>query len=168
MEKIYLDYAAATPVLPEVKIAMDEFYSSNFGNASGLYREGREAKKALNDARSHIAKILSVKPHEIIFTSGGTEANNLAIFGSLSKSDFDRRHIITSQFEHRSVLEPIKELERRGFEVTYLGVTKDGFINPEEVKKALRPETVFVSLMYVNNEIGTIQPIRLLFFLFHL
>ena len=176
-KRIYLDYAAATPVEPEVRRAMEEFLDANYGNASGLYKEGREAKRALEDARARIAKILNARTGEIIFTSGGTESNNLSILGSVlesvpksvPKSDFGKftevglrsatGHIITSAFEHRSVLEPIHELERRGFEITYLNVSRDGFIDPENVRKALRPETILVSVMYVNNEIGTIQPI---------
>ena len=161
MKRIYLDYAAATPVDPEVKRTMSEFMDSNYGNASGIYQEGREAKKALEDARTRIAKILSAKPHEIIFTSGGTESNNLAIFGCARRSPGEggRGHIITSAFEHRSVLEPIRELERQGFEVTYLPVSRDGFVDPKDVENALRADTILVSIMYVNNEIGTIQPI---------
>lgn len=168
MKRIYLDYAAATPVREEVKRAMEEFSDKVYGNASGIYQEGLEAKKALEDSRKKIAKIISARPHEIIFTSGGTEANNLAIFGILSKFDFKgshevelrKMHIITSAFEHRSVLEPIHALERRGFKVTYLKISRDGFADPEDVKKALREDTILVSIMYVNNEIGTIQPIR--------
>ena len=154
----------------EVKMVMEEFSGKVYGNASGIYQEGLEAKKALEDSRKKIAKIISARTHEIIFTSGGTEANNLAIFGSASKSDFkgfsevglreSRGHIITAAFEHRSVLEPIRELEKRGFEVTYLLVNRDGFVDPEDVKKALRQDTILVSIMYVNNEIGTIQPVR--------
>jgi len=161
MKRIYLDYAAGAPVDPEVRRAMNEYSSANFGNASGIYWEGREAKKALEESRAMIAKILSVKAHEIIFTSGGTEANNLAIFGCARRSlgEGGSGHIVTAAFEHRSVLEPIKELERRGFEVTHLNVLRDGFVNPEDVQGALRPDTVLVSIMYVNNEIGTIQPI---------
>ncbi len=158
MERIYLDYAAATPVDPEVKTAMDEFYDQNFGNASGLYKEGREAKKSLGGARANIAKILGARPGEIIFTSGGTESNNLGIFGIAN--NFAKGHVITSQFEHRSVLEPMKELESRGFKVDYIKVSRDGFVDPGDVKNALQNDTVLVSIMYVNNEIGTIQPIR--------
>ena len=155
MKRVYLDYAAATPVDPEIRRTMDEFYDQNFGNASGIYKEGREAKKALNEARGKIAKILSAHPDEIIFTSGGTEANNLAIFGGATNG-----HIITTSFEHRSVLKPIKKLENEGFDVTYLKVSQEGFVNPEDLKNALRENTILVSIMYVNNEIGTIQPIR--------
>lgn len=158
MKRIYLDYAAATPVDPEVKGVMDEFYDSNFGNASGIYKEGREAKKALTQAREKIAKILSASLDEIIFTSGGTEANNLAIFGALSGKK--NGHIVTAKFEHKSVLEPVKELEKQGFEVSYISVSKDGFVDPEEIKNVLREDTVLVSIMYANNEIGTIQPLK--------
>ena len=157
MKRIYLDYAAATPVDPEVSRVMEEFLDSNYGNASGIYKEGREAKKALEEARERIAKILGARAREIIFTSGGTEANNLAIFGVSAQKKSG--HIVTAKFEHRSVLEPIYELEKRGFDVTYLKISRDGFINPEDVKRSLREDTVLVSIMYVNNEIGTIQPI---------
>ncbi|MBI2024293.1 cysteine desulfurase [Candidatus Giovannonibacteria bacterium] len=159
MKRIYLDYAAATPINPEAKKAMEEFYDGTFGNASGLYQEGREAKKALDASRASIARIINAKPNEIIFTSGGTESNNLAIFGAFGRTK-NSGHIITSAFEHRSVLEPIKELGRQGVDVTYLKVSPDGFVNPEDVKKELRPDTALVSIMFVNNEIGTIQPIR--------
>src|SRR3989344_3162689 len=161
MKRIYLDYAAATPVRDEVKMAMGDFSDKVYGNASGIYQEGLEAKKALEDSRKKIAKIISAKPHEIIFTSGGTEGNNLAIFGVADKAK--KGHIITAAFEHRSVLEPIRELEKRGFEVTYLNVSRDGFIDLENVKNALRPDTILVSIMHVNNEIGTLQPIREIF-----
>jgi len=161
MKRIYLDYAAATPVREEVKKAMEEFSDKVYENASGIYQEGLKAKKALEDSRRKIAKMVSAKPHEIIFTSGGTEGNNLAIFGTAHLGvGHLSGHIITASFEHRSVLEPFRELEKRGFEVTYLKVSRDGFVDPEDVRKALRPNTILVSIMYVNNEIGTIQPVR--------
>ena len=145
----------------EVKMAMEEFSDKVYGNASGIYQEGLEAKKALEDSRKKSAKISSARTHEIIFTSGGTEANNLAIFGiSSPEVELRKMHIITSAFEHRSVLEPFCELEKRGFEVAYLKVSRDGFVDPEDVKKAFRQDTILVSIMYVNNEIGTIQPVR--------
>lgn len=157
-KRIYLDYAAATPINSEAKKAMEEFYDKNFGNASALYEEGRKAKKALDNARLSISKNINAKPDEIIFTSGGTESNNLAIFGAYGRRNSG--HVITSVFEHKSVLEPIKELGRNGAFVTYLKVSRDGFVNPDELKKELRQDTLLVSVMYVNNEIGTIQNIH--------
>ena len=178
MKRIYLDHAATTPIDARVKEAMDLFLTQDFGNAGGLYREGRIAKDAMEGARATIAKIINARSEEIIFTSGGTESDNLAIFGvseaasSSSKSDFRsakksdffpgeaaKPHIITTKFEHHAVLRPCEELEKRGFDVTYLDVGEDGIVNPEDVRQALRSETILVSVMYANNEIGTIQPI---------
>ena len=187
MKRIYLDHAATTPVDPRVKKAMESFWSGNFGNPSSLYKEGRDAKRAMNTARTDIAKIIGAKNDEIIFTSGGTESNNLAILGATfrkglsfvapqrtvlcelnsqagsdagSKSKRFNPHIITTKIEHHSVLNPIKFLEKQGVDVTWLDVGKEGVVDPKEVEKALKPNTILVSIMYANNEIGTIQPIR--------
>ena len=157
IKRIYMDYAATTPVDPRVKKAMEPFWISNFGNPGGLYEEGRRAKEALEESRKKIAAIIGARPDEIIFTSGGTESINLAILGALKM--LGGGHLITSKFEHHAVLKPIEDLQKRGFDVTYIQVNGDGVINAEDVKKALRPDTVFVSIMYANNEIGTIQPI---------
>jgi len=167
MRRVYLDYAATTPLDPRVKEAMDSWWTENFGNAGGLYEEGRRAKEALQNSREVIAKLIGTRTEEIIFTSGGTEADNLAIFGVARKleaelptgSSASNSHIITTAFEHHAVLHPCQQLEKEGFEVSYLDVGKDGVVNPEDVRKALRPETILVSIMYANNEIGTIQPI---------
>ena len=167
MRRVYLDYAATTPLDPRVKEAMDSWWTENFGNAGGLYEEGRRAKEALQNSREVIAKLIGTRTEEIIFTSGGTEADNLAIFGVARKleaelpfgSSASKPHIITTTFEHHAVLHPCQQLEKEGFEVSYLDVGKDGVVNPEDVRKALRPETILVSIMYANNEIGTIQPI---------
>ena len=167
MRRVYLDYAATTPLDPRVKEAMDPWWTENFGNAGGLYEEGRRAKEALQNSREVIAKLIGARTEEIIFTSGGTEADNLAIFGVARKleaelpfgSSASKPHIITTTFEHHAVLHPCQQLEKEGFEVSYLDVGKDGVVNPEDVRKALRPETILVSIMYANNEIGTIQPI---------
>ena len=167
MRRVYLDYAATTPLDPRVKEAMDSWWTENFGNAGGLYEEGRRAKEALQNSREVIAKLIGARTEEIIFTSGGTEADNLAIFGVARKleaelptgSSASNSHIITTAFEHHAVLHPCQQLEKEGFEVSYLDVGKDGVVNPEDVRKALRPETILVSIMYANNEIGTIQPI---------
>lgn len=162
MKRIYLDHAAATPLDSRVKDAMAPFFADEFGNAGGLYQEGRRAKKAIDDARESIAHQIGARAEEIIFTSGGTESDNLAIFGvaAASGSFTKKPHIITTTFEHHAVLRPCQKLEKEGFDITYLNVGEDGIVNFEDVKKALRPETILVSIMYANNEIGTIQPIR--------
>jgi cysteine desulfurase len=174
--RVYLDYAATTPVDPRVKEAMEPFWDLEFGNAGGLYEEGRKAKEAMENSRETIAKLIGAKSGEIIFTSGGTESANLAIFGIAraappsqnasadaealaDKSAGKKGHIITTKFEHHAVLTPCESLEKEGFEITYLDVGEEGIVNPEDVRKALRPDTVLVSIMYANNEIGTIQSI---------
>lgn len=164
MKRIYLDHAATTPLDPRVKKAMEPFLTDEFGNAGGLYREGRRAKEAVDQSRGRVADILGCRPEEIIFTSGGTEGDNLALFGiahahSKPTGEKPRGHIITTAIEHHAVLHACKALEKEGFEVTYLPVDKEGFVNPEDVHKALRPDTILVSVMYANNEIGTIEPI---------
>lgn len=153
MKRIYLDYAAATPVDEKVKEAMEPFWSKEFANPSSIHQEGKKAKEVLESSRKAIASLIGAKPGEIIFTSGATEANNLAIFGSA------RGDVITTTIEHPSILEPIKKLEKEGREVTYLKVGEDGIISPEDVRRALRQETVLVSFGYASSEIGTIQPI---------
>lgn len=177
-KRVYMDHAATAYLAPRVKKTMEEFWIGKFGNPSSIYKEGRDAKEAVNSARSGIAKIIGANPQEIIFTSGGTESDNLAIFGVVAGLNFldssrfypqagsdtgleskKFKHIITTKFEHHAVLNPCKFLEEHGFSVTYLDVGEYGIVKPEDVKKALRPETVFVSIMYANNEIGTIQPI---------
>lgn len=157
--RIYLDHAAATYLSPRVKQAMEPFWEEEFGNASSLYREGRRAKFALEDARFKIASLLGTFSDEIIFTSGGTEGDNLAIFGAARAYQRFGKHIITTNIEHPAVLKSLRELEKEGFEVTYLNVDKQGIINIRDFEKALRLDTILVSVMYANNEIGTIQPI---------
>lgn len=162
--RIYLDYAATTPVDDEVIKAMIPYFADDFGNASSIYKEGLTARNALDASRKKIADILNARSEEIIFTSGGTEANNLAIFGAIKaieKSGIrpEDMHIITSCIEHPSVLEIFKMLEKKGLEVSYIGVDEFGIINPKDVRDAIQANTVLVSIMYVNNEIGTIQPI---------
>ena len=141
-----------------VKKAMELYWTENFGNPNALYKEGLIARNAVETAREDIAKILGARAKEIIFTNGGTESDNLAIFGVVK--NFKNGHIITTKFEHHAVLNSCKHLEKEGFEVTYLDVSKEGVVKPEDVKRALRPETILVSIMYANNEIGTVQPIR--------
>jgi len=164
MRRIYLDYAASTPLGKEVKKAMDPFWDKKFANPGGIHREGLEAKKALENSRKEASLILGSKDREVIFTSGGTESNSLAIIGFLnnlqSESQLKGTHIITSEVEHPSVLEVFKSYENAGVEVSFLGVKEDGLFDLDDLKKTLRPETSLVSLVFVNSEIGTVQPIR--------
>ena len=159
MREVYLDHAATTYLDPRVKEAMDLYFEFEYGNPSSLYLVGRHAKDALDKARATVARVLNAKPEEIIFTGGGTEAINLAILG-VSRMHKDRgRHIVTSKIEHHAVLHSTEALAKEGFETTYLDVDEDGFVNPEDVRKAIRSDTLLVSVMYANNEIGTIEPI---------
>ncbi|MFH0931696.1 MAG: cysteine desulfurase NifS [Candidatus Zixiibacteriota bacterium] len=158
--KIYLDHNATTPVHAEVLEAMLPFYKEGFGNASSIHSFGREAKVALEESREKIAKLLNVDPLEIYFTSGGTESDNLAIKGIAWANRKKGNHIITSQIEHHAILESCKFLEREGFEVTYLPVDNYGLVDPDELKKNIKKETILVSIMYTNNEVGTIEPIE--------
>ena len=160
MTKIYLDHAATTPVHPAVSATYIETLESVFGNPSSIHSFGREARKWLDDARKTLAQSIHAEPSEIIFTSGGTEADNTAIFGTVMAMKAKGNHIITTNIEHHAVLNPCKQLELLGFEVTYLEVDDNGQITAEQVKNALTDKTVLVSIMYGNNEVGTIQPIR--------
>lgn len=162
MKKVYLDYASTTPVLPEVVEAMELYFSEKFGNASSLHFFGREARIAVEESRQKVAGILNCEPEEIIFTGTTTTSDNLAIFGmvyGLQTTDCSKHHLITTQIEHHAVLDTFKYLEKQGFEVTYLSVDKYGVVDLEELEKAIKPRTVLVSVMYANNEVGTIQPI---------
>lgn len=165
MKRIYLDNAALTPIRKEVAKEVEKFSAAMYGNPSSIHSEGVRARKALDDARRRTAEAINAHPDEVVFTASGTEANNLAIFGVVrtllgeGKSPHDL-HVITSMIEHASVLESFRELERLGVSVSYIGVDADGIVRLDELKKALRPETVLVSLMYVNNEVGTIQPLH--------
>ena len=186
MKRIYLDHAATTYLDPRVKAAMEPYWEIYFGNPSTLYKEGMEARNALTASRKKIASLIGANSDEIIFTNGGTESDNLAIFGVAkffhpnylfpsrlkpqggSDADpenkqfkgFGRFHIITSKIEHHAVLNPCEVLEKEGFRVTYLNVNKDGIVDLKELKKSLSKDTILVSIMYANNEIGTIQPIK--------
>lgn len=159
-KRIYMDNAATTPVADEVVEAMLPYFSEHFGNASSIHKEGQDARRAIEDARRKIAKFLNVREQEIIFTGSGTESNNTAIKGlALSELAKHKKHIITSKIEHHAVLEPCEFLEKRGFKVTYLNVDNNGLIDLKELEKAITPETLLVSIMHANNEIGTIQDI---------
>ena len=157
-----MDHSATTPVAPEVLEAMLPYFGKKFGNASSLHSFGLEAKEALEESRAKVAAILCAQPEEIIFTSGGTESDNLALkgIGYRSKEKGLGNHIITSSIEHPAILETCRKLETQGFEVTYLPVTKDGLVDPGTVESAVREETVLISIMHANNEIGTIQPLK--------
>ena len=159
IKTVYLDHAAATPTDPRVIKAMLPFFIKKFGNPSALYKFGRTSNEAISDARQTIAQILFTQPDTIIFTSGGTEANNLALFGSARALQKHGKHIITTAIEHHSVLQPLRQLEKENFSVTYLPTNKFGEINLTELKKNIRPDTVLITLMYANNEIGAINPI---------
>lgn len=165
-QQIYLDHAATTKVDPKVLKAMLPYLSDEFGNPSSIYSIGRKSKEALENARSDISTILNCRFDEIIFTGGGTESDNLAIFGAVyavqqeTKEDPKDLHIITSTIEHEAVLEPFKRLQKEGFDVTFLPVDKHGLVDPEKFKSALKKTTIFASIMYANNEIGTIEPIQ--------
>ena len=158
MKKIYLDHAATTPVDREVLKAMEPFYSDIFGNASSLHQFGQRAAEAVKDARKKIAKFLNCETDEIIFTSGATEADNLAVQGTVK--DKSGAHIITTAIEHPAVLEVCKNLESKGVEVSYLKPQADGIIPADKIKEEIKDNTALISVMYVNNEIGTIQPIK--------
>jgi cysteine desulfurase len=157
---VYADNAATTPVSQKVLDAMLPYFSERYGNPSSLYSVGRDAKKAVELSRETIAGCLHAQPNEIFFTSGGSESDNWAIKGAaIERAKQGKRHLITSRFEHHAVLHTMEALEKQGFEVTYLDVHKDGLVRPEELRAAIRTDTALVSIMYANNEIGTIQPI---------
>lgn len=156
---VYLDYAAATPVDRRVLKKMSPYFGRYFGNPSALYASGVKIRLAVDKARDAIADILVAKRDEIIFTGGGTEANNLAIFGIAEAHRRTKAHIITTAIEHQSILEPLKKLERSGFAVSYLPPRPDGSVDIKQIIKAIRPETILISIMYANNEIGTVNPI---------
>ncbi len=158
--RIYLDNSATTPIDREVVEAMLPFLTEKFGNASSIHFYGQEARAAVDKARHQVAEIINARPNEIVFTSGGTEANNLAIRGLLEANEKYGKHIITSEIEHSAVKEVCEDLEKRGFEVTYLPVYEDGIVKIEDVKNAIRENTVLISIMTANNEIGTIQPVE--------
>lgn len=160
MKRIYMDHSATTPLDPQVLEAMLPYFSEKFGNASSLHSYGLEAKEALEDAREKVAALLGAKAEEIIFTSGGTESDNLALKGIAYKSRDKGKHIITTGFEHPAILETCRQLEKEGFAVTYLPVTADGMIEPAALEAAICPDTILISVMHANNEIGTIQPIE--------
>ncbi len=157
--RVYLDNSATTPIDREVVDAMLPFLTEKFGNASSIHFFGQEARGAVDKARHQVAGIINSRPNEIVFTSGGTEANNLAIRGLVEANDKYGKHIITSAIEHSAVREVCQDLEKRGYDVTYLPVYEDGIVKIEDVEDAVREDTILISVMMANNEIGTIQPV---------
>lgn len=159
MKKIYLDNNATTPVHPKVVEAMLPYYNTYYGNASSIHSFGRDTREAMEKAREKIAGLIGANPEEIVFTSGGTEADNFALKGVVEASQKGSNHIITSAIEHHAILNTCQYLEKRGFDVTYLPVDKYGLIDPVQVKEAITNKTVIISIMLANNEVGTIEPI---------
>ena len=158
--RVYLDNSATTPVDREVVEAMLPFFTEKFGNASSIHFFGQEARGAVDRARHQVADLINARPNEIVFTSGGTEANNLAIRGLIEANEKHGKHIITSAIEHSAVKEVCQDLEKRGWEVTYLPVYTDGIVKIADVESAIREDTILISVMTANNEIGTIQPVE--------
>ncbi len=159
MRRIYLDYAATTPTHPDVVKAMLPYFTEVFGNPSTIYSCGQEAKGAIGEARVKVADLIGARDEEIVFTSGGTEADNFALKGAAFANENKGNHIITSSIEHHAVMETCKFLEGRGFSVTYLPVDAYGLIDPDDVRKAITDKTTVISVMHANNEIGTIEPL---------
>src|SRR5690348_5809566 len=156
MRRIYFDNNATTPVLPEVFEAMRPYFAEHFGNASSIHHHGQETRAAVERARESVATLIGCRPAEVVFTSGGTEGDNLAIFGMAALGD----HVVTSTIEHHAVLNACKTLETRGCEVTYVPVDGRGLVDPDDVRRALRPNTKLISIMMANNETGVIQPVE--------
>ncbi|MCJ1656207.1 cysteine desulfurase family protein [Staphylococcus sp. NRL 16/872] len=157
--EVYADYAATTPVKPEVIDAMMEIYQSHYGNPSSIHTIGRDARRYLDESRRTVAKLLGAKPSEVIFTSGATESNNTAIKGLVYENEHLGNHIITTKIEHHSVLHVFEELEKEGYDVTYLDVDDTGKVDLDQLEEALTEDTILVSIMFVNNEVGTVEPI---------
>jgi cysteine desulfurase len=160
MKRIYMDHSATTPVAPEVLQAMIPYFSEKYGNASSLHSFGLEAKEALESSREKVARLLGADPSEIIFTSGGTESDNLALKGTAYRNREKGKHIITTSIEHPAILETCRRLEKEGFRVTYLPVESDGLLDPADLETAISEETILISAMHANNEIGTIEPLE--------
>ncbi len=160
MKEIYFDHAATTKLDERVLKKMLPYFTEYYGNANSQHGIGREAQKAVDEARDEIATLIGAKPGEIYFTSGGTEADNWVLRGVCRSLAHKGKHVITTKIEHAAMLTTAKELEKDGFEFTFIGVDKEGFVDLEELKKAIRPDTILISCMYANNEVGTIEPIK--------
>lgn len=160
MRQVYLDYSATTPVKEDVLKEMIPYYTEKFGNPSSLYTIGLEAKEAVESARAQVAKLINANPKEIYFTAGGSEADNWAVFGVANSLKEKGNHIITTEIEHHAMLHSCEFLEKNGYEVTYLAVEPDGTVKPETLEAAITDKTILISVMFVNNEVGTIEPIK--------
>jgi len=160
MKRIYFDHNATTPMAPEVLAAMLPYLTEEFGNASSIHAFGQNAREAVEEARAEVAALLGARAAEIMFTSGGTESNNHAILGAVAAAPGKTKHIITSAIEHVAVLDPCRALATSGVDLTILPVDRDGLVNPQDVRLAIRPETVLITVMIANNETGTIEPIE--------
>ena len=160
MRKIYLDYNASTPIAPEVAAAMREAMGNAFGNPSSTHWAGAPAHRIVETARGQVAELLGCESHEVVFTSGGSEANNFALKGAFFASKRSRRHFITTSVEHPAILAPLRFLQTLGATVTLLPVDATGRINPDDLRRAIMPGTILISIMHANNEVGTIQPIE--------
>ena len=155
MKRVYMDANATTPLVPEVLDAMRPYFMEHFGNASSIHQQGQQARAAVEHARESVAALLNCRPAEIVFTSGGTESDNLALFGLVQPGD----HLITSSIEHHAILHAAEKLRDRGAEVTFLPVSAEGVVNPQDVRRAIQPNTKLISIMMANNETGAIQPV---------
>src|SRR5467141_1621223 len=169
MKRVYLDFNATTPVEPTVLDPMLPYFSTEFANAASIHTPGQKARAAVETAREQVAALIGARPQEIVFTSGGTESDNHAIFGIVSSSftsftsstsSTSSRHIITTAIEHEAVLNACQALEKEGVRVTYLSTDREGQIDLEELRRAIRPETVLITIMHANNELGTVQPLE--------
>ena len=160
MKRVYLDFNATTPVEPEVLDAMLPYFSAEFANAASIHTPGQRARGAVETAREQVAALIGARPQEIVFTSGGTESDNHAIFGIVEAASGHEKHVVTGAIEHEAVLNACQELEKRGTRVTYLATDPDGQIDLAELRRAVRPETVLVTIMHANNELGTVQPLE--------
>lgn len=157
--KVYLDYSATTPTDQRVVEEMIPYFTEHFGNPSSIYSTGLEAKDAIEHAREQVAHLINAEPKELIFTSGGTESDNWALIATARRLQHKGKHIITSAIEHHAILHSCEYLAKEGFDITYVGVDHDGLVDPAEVEAAIRPDTILISIMYVNNEVGSVQPI---------
>jgi cysteine desulfurase len=157
---IYLDYNSTTPVDPRVLTAMMPYLAESYGNANSIHSAGQRARAAVDAARQAIAELLGAKSSEIVFTCGGTESDNLALFGIVNPCDWPRKHVVTTVIEHHAVLNATQALEKQAVDVTYVPVSHDGIVDPDDIREAIRPETILISVMRTNNELGTIQPIE--------
>ena len=160
MRNVYLDYSATTPVKEEVLNEMIPYFTEKFGNPSSLYDKGLESKDAITEARERVASLINASAGEVFFTAGGTESDNWAVFGSAEALKSKGNHIITTKIEHHAMLHSCEFLEKQGYDITYLSIDKDGYISLDELEKAITDKTVLISIMMVNNEIGTVQPIK--------